>query len=988
MSKKKSTGHFSRYWFVLKQGVLFYYNSPNESYFPTGIVDLKHATRVEPEIDPNTGLEVPTFFLYTEERKYTFKTDTNSTANEWIRTLKKEIFRIRNDGDRVIIRLPLENLLEIEDSKVLGVFDALKLKVVESYDTGNTTDYILAFPDGTLGKVVPTLALRHALKSLVLSDTKDNNHRQHIASARKAFERVQDSTYSGQSSPVSMSPPMTPTRSRSLLSPASPGSPFTSIGKKVSRTLSNLVSTSRSTSPVRGDSSDDHEDGYHTPAETSLPSSSRKKHSNNFASLVSDKLIGSGVKHFDEIATAATTGSGSTSDKYLILDEDRAKSNKNFQKHFSFDDSEELIASYHAYIVKSIFVNGKIYVSKHYLCFRSTFPGSKTVMVVPLSDITNVKNDSGCKLGYHGIVVQLQDGDEIFFDFSSLSASNDAKAVISRCVETKKAEQKQYDSGQELTPYERQLRNARLLTYEEDVIPFTTATELHHTGIVETSYGTAQGNRPAKPMRFTLLTIGSRGDVQPYIALAKGLMKEGHSVKIASHAEFQPWVEKHGIEYAVIAGDPGELMKLMIQHGTFSVAFFKDAVGNFRSWIEDLLNSAWEACQGTDILIESPSAMGGIHIAEALEIPYYRAMPMPWTRTRSHPHAFMAPDFNKSGSYNYMSYLLFDNVFWKGIAGQVNKWRKEKLGLPKTNLDTMQQTKVPFMYNVSPHVMIPPVDFSDWIQVTGYWFLEEKDEFEPPADLVDFIKKAKDDGKKLVYIGFGSIVVPKPAELTKAVIESVLAADVRCILSKGWSDRYGAKDSNVTEVELPPEIHQISSAPHDWLFPQIDAAVHHGGSGTTGASLKAGLPTIIKPFFGDQFYYGTRVEELGAGIFLRKLTVSHLSKALIEATTNEKIIYKAAKLGKQIREEDGVNTAIAFIYRHLAYAKSLIKKRYSGQNNTKVRKSCDSSNDLHPILSDDSIKSTLMNSDKLGSESPNPSSIKSSPTSGKTELET
>ena len=130
----------------------------------------------------------------------------------------------------------------------------------------------------------------------------------------------------------------------------------------------------------------------------------------------------------------------------------------------------------------------------------------------------------------------------------------------------------------------------------------------------------------------------------------------------------------------------------------------------------------------------------------------------------------------------------------------------------------------------------------------------------------------------------------------------MLKADVRCILSKGWSDRLDKKGANDVEAPLPPDIIQIKSAPHDWLFKQIDAAAHHGGSGTTGASLRAGVPTIIKPFFGDQYFFGSRVEDLGVGIFLRKLNVSVFSRALWEASHSERMIVKARVLGEQIRK--------------------------------------------------------------------------------------
>ena len=282
----------------------------------------------------------------------------------------------------------------------------------------------------------------------------------------------------------------------------------------------------------------------------------------------------------------------------------------------------------------------------------------------------------------------------------------------------------------------------------------------------------------------------------------------------------------------------------------FTYSFLKEASSKFRGWIDELLTSAWDACQSSDILIESPSAMGGIHIAEALGIPYFRAFTMPWTRTRAYPHAFAVPEHKMGGAYNYISYVMFDNVFWKAISGQVNRWRKKELGLHATNLEKMQPNKVPFLYNFSPAVVVPPLDYSDWIRVTGYWFLDEGTDWTPPKELTEFISKARKDGKKLVYIGFGSIIVQDSIALMNTITKSVEKADVRCILSRGWSDRL-QKDTRKVEPPLPSSILKITSAPHDWLFRQIDAAAHHGGAGTTGASLRAGIPTIVKPFFGE-----------------------------------------------------------------------------------------------------------------------------------------
>ena len=322
----------------------------------------------------------------------------------------------------------------------------------------------------------------------------------------------------------------------------------------------------------------------------------------------------------------------------------------------------------------------------------------------------------------------------------------------------------------------------------------------------------------------------------------------------------------------------------------------------FRGWLDDLLLTSWQACQGADILIESPSAMAGLHIAEALQIPYFRAFTMPWTRTRAYPHAFAIPENKKGGAYNSLTYVIFENVFWGASSGQINAWRTNTLKLPATTLARMRTQKVPFLYNFSINVVPRPLDLPAWVRFTGYWFLDEGEDYVPPNALVAFIEAARREGKKLVYVGFGSVIVEDPAALTRTVVESVQKADVRCILSKGWSDRLDTVGKEETEMKLPEYIHQIKSAPHDWLFSQVDAAAHHGGAGTTGASLRAGIPTIVKPFFGDQFFFGSRIQDLGVGLCLRSINVKNFARALWEATNNQRLILKAKAVGAEIRK--------------------------------------------------------------------------------------
>lgn len=648
------------------------------------------------------------------------------------------------------------------------------------------------------------------------------------------------------------------------------------------------------------------------------------KHSKRMSNLLASESMGyvekvsgmwkGGKKHYEGVSGAGMDEDIEDEDE----DEEGGDSTKfRFRDHFALPGTERLHATYFGYLHRVLPLYGKIYISDRSFCFRSLVPGTRTKLILPLKDIENVDKEKGFRFGYSGLVVVIKGHEEIFFEFGQADVRDDCAVTLHQNMEAMRylqeagvlsAEEK--ESAENAIAEHRALQEARQSGHaDHDVkMPYNveeTTNEGPNEGptiLFDDPRASILNFKPIESLRITCLTIGSRGDVQPYIALCKGLLAEGHKPRIATHREFGDWVKSHGIEFAPVEGDPAELMRICVENGMFTYSFLKEASSKFRGWIEELLSSAWIACQGSDLLIESPSAMAGIHIAEALGIPYFRAFTMPWTRTRAYPHAFAVPEHKMGGAYNYITYVMFDNVFWKAIAGQVNRWRNKELGLQRTNLEKMQPNKVPFLYNFSPSVVVPPLDYCDWIRVTGYWFLDEGSDYKPPQDLTNFIKKAREDKKKLVYIGFGSIVVSDSAALTKTIIASVLKADVRCILSKGWSDRLDKKQASIPEVPLPDSIFQIKSAPHDWLFRQIDAAAHHGGAGTTGASLRAGVPTIIKPFFGDQFFFGSRVEDLGVGIYLRKLNVTVFSRALWEAVNSERMIVKAKVLGEQIRK--------------------------------------------------------------------------------------
>lgn len=274
---------------------------------------------------------------------------------------------------------------------------------------------------------------------------------------------------------------------------------------------------------------------------------------------------------------------------------------------------------------------------------------------------------------------------------------------------------------------------------------------------------------------------------------------------------------------------------------------------------------------------------------------------MPMTRTRSFPHPFATPNNPKGRLYNDMTYVLFDHAIWRAIATRTNFFRQSVLGLPATSYEKLEVWKIPYLYSFSPSIVPSPLDWLDWIHCTGYWFLDNPQTgWKPDPELKAFIDAP--DNRPIVYIGFGSIIVSDPQEITRVIIESVLLSNVRAIVSQGWSSRLATGNQGDDMLKkYPGTILSVQSVPHDWLFPKIRVVVHHGGAGTTAAGLRAGRPTIIKPFFADQFFWGERVEEMGLGRCIKSLTVDQLSAALRVVSTDENMLRAANKVGQKIR---------------------------------------------------------------------------------------
>lgn len=402
-------------------------------------------------------------------------------------------------------------------------------------------------------------------------------------------------------------------------------------------------------------------------------------------------------------------------------------------------------------------------------------------------------------------------------------------------------------------------------------------------------------------MKICILTIGTRGDVQPYAALGLGLKAAGHEVTIAAQGEFKSLVLDHGLMFDTLRGD---FLKAAQEGYSSPIKLLRQYIEMARETLED----EWTSAQKADVLIYNSAAFGGYHIADKLGIPAFASFPAPlYSPTREFPSPFFP--FRSLGPLNKLSHHLFAALGPAIYHRTIREWRRDLLGLPPAKgEDRLNGKPITKLYAYSPALLPRPADWDGSSVVTGFWFLDTPPDWKPDPALVRFLQ----EGPPPVYIGFGSMFMNGGKHKTEIILKALSLAEQRGILATGG----GA----LTAENASEGVFVLDAIPHDWLFPQTAAVVHHGGAGTTGAGLRAGKPTVICPFVGDQTFWGHRVASLGVGpasIPQRKLTAERLAEAIRSAVTDTGMRERASALGETIRAEDGVGRAIEVIHSQL-----------------------------------------------------------------------
>jgi sterol 3beta-glucosyltransferase len=415
-------------------------------------------------------------------------------------------------------------------------------------------------------------------------------------------------------------------------------------------------------------------------------------------------------------------------------------------------------------------------------------------------------------------------------------------------------------------------------------------------------------------MNIAILTLGTRGDVQPYIALGLGLQKTGYSVTLGTSKDFESMVTACGLSFAPFQFSIREILADPDSRAAFVSK--RAAIRMYRKaapMMPRLLDDAWAAAQGAEAILYHPKILNGHDIAEKLNIPAMVAFYLPaLSPTRAFPAPFIPGPVSWGRFLNKVSHGLFLRLMTAPYYRMLNRWRAQVLGLaPRPFRGESRRrfgSSIIKLYGYSRHLVPTPPDWDASSHVTGHWFLDRPADWQPSPGLAAFL----DAGSPPVFVGFGSITGSDPRRTTAIVLEALRTSRQRGILVGGWG--------GLCAANIPDTVRYVESVPYDWLFPRVAAVVHHGGASSTAEGLRAGKPTVICPFFGDQPFWGRRVFGLGVGplpIPQKRLTPHALADAIHAAVTDERMRRQSAELGEKIRSEDGVDQAVRIIHNEL-----------------------------------------------------------------------
>jgi len=405
-------------------------------------------------------------------------------------------------------------------------------------------------------------------------------------------------------------------------------------------------------------------------------------------------------------------------------------------------------------------------------------------------------------------------------------------------------------------------------------------------------------------MKVAISTVGSTGDIQPFLALTVELRRRGHSVRACSHHRFRERFEQSGAEFIGVGAEEDEEMLMSLLRDMI----YADRLKQIRLVMESLLlldaKKKFEEClaafPGHDVLVCHQVDILAQDAAIRLGIPWVGVLLCPGAiRSRFSPPMDL-PDLGPS--LNRLMWRLSDLAV-EGLNRRVRDMVRE-VGGERPDVDWgFSYSDRLNLVAASAHIGPPPRDLPPTFLQTGAWFLDETS-YEPPADLADFMA----GGEPPVVVSFGSMSGGDGEKTARLMVDAIRRSGRRGLIQSGWGNlRAEVDDVGFCFADF---------VPHDWLFPRACCVVHHGGAGTTAAACRAGVPSIVVPHLVDQPYWADRLRSLGVApraIGRRGLNARGIHSRLEKIDVAMRS--RALSLGERVRQEPGVRLAADAIER-------------------------------------------------------------------------
>lgn len=401
-------------------------------------------------------------------------------------------------------------------------------------------------------------------------------------------------------------------------------------------------------------------------------------------------------------------------------------------------------------------------------------------------------------------------------------------------------------------------------------------------------------------MRFSVVTVGSEGDTRPLAALCRGLLDHGHEVKLFADHSTLTLPRALGVPCEVLQGDVRSILPTADPHQKLRMSEVIGVVKALKAYIAD--NSAsWLRVVGEDagrsdaILFCSLALSIGCTLREELQKPAVGLALQPGAPTREFCSPGLRP-MKLPGSLNRWTHKLMDRQLWSLFAESAPRARREVFGRTTTQRLAVD---FPVLYGISNELVEQPTDWPAHHIICGHWYSRTID-WLPPGDLLEFM-----GSEPPIYAGFGSPSAFVRAKALHALIAAV--AGRRVVFSPGWS--------RIDRSALPNNFFIARDVPHEWLFPRVSLAIHHGGAGTTHTAARAGLPQVILPFGSDQFFWASRVRMRGAASKTSRRAAQNAGAIakMIAFAQRDSTREKAKDLGQAMAREDGVRKAVSEI---------------------------------------------------------------------------